>query len=259
MATRSASVSSDQSEQLNASAEKTGNDPPPYTLTDVVHMLANLNTKFDTMNSCLDTLSGAVTDLSGQVTGLAGRVADLQNKNDQLTEQNRELNAKVGSLEEKVGHLEERLDDVEGRSRRSNLLFYGIPQTSKNETWQESEETVKSVLKEKLGIEDNIQFDRVHRLKGGAGSSSSPPIIAKFAFYKDKEHVLRNKQKLKGSDIFVGEDFTKRVRDIRKKLSSHLKSAKAAQRSATMVYDHLIIEGKRYNYDPANDDIVLAT
>nr|KAG5705870.1 hypothetical protein BaRGS_030760 [Batillaria attramentaria] len=201
-------------------------------------MLASVNTKFDTMNSFLDTLSGAVTELNGQVAGrLAGRVADLQNKNDQLTEQNRELNAKVGSLE-KVGHLEERTDDVEGRSRRSNLLFYGIPQTNKNETWQESVDTVKSVLKEKLGVEDNIQFDRVHRLQGGAGSSSSPSIIAKFAFYKDKEHVLRNKQKLKGSDIFVGEDYTKRVRDIRKKLSSHLRSAKAAQRSATMVYDH---------------------
>nr|KAG5690472.1 hypothetical protein BaRGS_016472 [Batillaria attramentaria] len=206
-----------------------------------------------------ELFSGYFEWCGDQVAGLAGRVADLQNKNDQLTEQNRELNAKVGSLEEKVGHLEERLDDVEGRSRRSNLLFNGIPQTYTNETWQESEVTVKSVLKEKLGIEDNVQFDRVHRLKGGAGSSSSPPVIAKFTFYKDKEHVLRNKQKLKGSDIFVGEDYTNRMRDIRKKLSSHLKSAKAAQRSATMVYNHLIIEGKRYNYDPANDDIVLAT
>nr|KAG5700407.1 hypothetical protein BaRGS_010320 [Batillaria attramentaria] len=214
-------------------------------------MLSGLNAKFDGMNDTLNSLSGAVTGLNEQVATLTEQVTDLQNQNDHLAQQNRQLNEKVEGLEQKVGNLETQLDDAEGRARRNNLLFYGIPRTGDSESWQESEDKVKDVIREKLGISDDIQFDRVHRLKGGADS----PVIARFTFFKDKDMVLRKKQSLKGSDIFIGEDYTRRVRDVRRRLSAHLKVAKRDKKSAFMVFDHLMIEGKRYDYDPVSDTI----
>nr|KAG5689419.1 hypothetical protein BaRGS_017937 [Batillaria attramentaria] len=75
---------------------------------------------------------------------------------------------------------------------------------------------------------------------------------------------MRAKLKLKGTDIFVGDDFSKNVRDIRKKLSPFLKKAKEEKKLCKMVFDHLVMEGKRYVYDPhrghrLGPDIYLGT
>ena len=96
----------------------------------------------------------------------------------------------------------------------------------------------------------------MHRLR----NDSKSPIIARFTNFKDKQHVLRQKRKLsetsEGSTIFIGEDFSKGIRDVRRRLVPFLKTAKAApNNTARMVYDHLVINGKRFYYDPVSNDI----
>ena len=86
------------------------------------------------------------------------------------------------------------------------------------------------------------------------------PIIARFTNFKDKQRVLKQKRKLsetaEGSTIFIGEDFSKGVREVRKKLVPFLKNTKAnPKNNARMVYDHLVINGKRFYYDPVSNGI----
>ena len=51
---------------------------------------------------------------------------------------------------------------------------------------------------------------------------------------------------MEGNTIFFGEDFSKGVPEVRKKLVPFLKSAKAdPKNNARMVYDHLVINGKK--------------
>ena len=57
---------------------------------------------------------------------------------------------------------------------------------------------------------------------------------------------MKAKTKLKGSNVFISEDFSLRVREIRKKLLPHLKAAKDEKKKAAMVYDHLLINGKKF-------------
>ena len=60
----------------------------------------------------------------------------------------------------------------------------------------------------------------------------------------------------KGSTIIIGEDFSKGICDVRRRLVPFLKTAKAApNNTARMVYDHLVINGKRFYYDPVSNDI----
>ena len=61
---------------------------------------------------------------------------------------------------------------------------------------------------------------------------------------------------MKGSNIFIGEDFSLRVtsvREIRKKLTPHLKTARNQGRRATMVYDLLLIAGRKFVLDQNNE------
>ena len=99
-----------------------------------------------------------------------------------------------------------------------------------------------------------MQFDRVHRLNAKADS----PVIARCVFYKQKVEILKAKKKLKGnSNIYIGEDFTLRVRDLRKRLIPHLKKAKEERKRATLIFDHLLIEGKRYTVDKEDNLVDL--
>ena len=59
----------------------------------------------------------------------------------------------------------------------------------------------------------------------------------------DKAHVRKSKQKLRGSNVFIGEDFSLRERETRRKLTPHLNTAKDDGKGVTMVFDHLVIEG----------------
>ena len=115
---------------------------------------------------------------------------------------------------------------------------------------------VKDLIRDQLKITEDIQFDRVHRLR----NDSKSPIIARFTNFKDKQRVLRQKRKLsetsEGSTIFIGEDFSKGIRDVRRRLVPFLKTAKAAPNvTARMVYDHLVINGKLFYYHPVSNAI----
>jgi hypothetical protein len=137
--------------------------------------------------------------------------------------------------------VENNVDDLEGRSRRQNLLFHGLKR-EEGETQESLELRLRDVFTDKMDIMDHIEFDRVHRL----GNKVSAPVIARLTYYKDKIKLLRAKKKLMGSDIFIGEDFSRGVREIRKRLSQFLKAKKEAGQNVKMVFDHLVVEGEKF-------------
>ena len=91
-------------------------------------------------------------------------------------------------------------------------------------------------------------FNFVHRLS----SKPNSPVIARCAFFKDKVNILKDKRKLQGSNISIGEDFCARVRDIRRKLTPHLKAKRNEGCRVSMVFDHLLVDGKRFTVDDYN-------
>ena len=172
----------------------------------------------------------------------------MKTENVQLQTENRELTDRLENVKKK-------LDDLEGRSKRNNLIFTGLQkQTAADyESWGDCEKLVKDLIRDQLKITEDIQFDRVHRLR----YDSESPVIAQFTSFKDKQRVLRHKQKLsettEGSTLFIGEDFSKGIRDVRRRLVPFLKTARAApNNTARMVFDHLVINGKRFYYDPVS-------
>ena len=56
----------------------------------------------------------------------------------------------------------EKLTELEDRSRRNNLRIDGVEETP-NETWEICEGKVQDIVKNKLGITAEIEFDRCHR------------------------------------------------------------------------------------------------
>jgi hypothetical protein len=130
-------------------------------------------------------------------------------------------------------------------------LFHGL-QREEGETQEDLELRLREVITDNCEIAEDIEFDRVHRL----GSKVNAPVIARCTFYKDKVKLLKAKQKLKGSDIFIGEDFSRGVRETRKKLSVFLKAKKDEGQNAKMVHDHLVVEGEKFFLSPDGQSLV---
>ena len=91
--------------------------------------------------------------------------------------------------------IQARLDNLEGQSRRSNIILYGVPEAAQ-ESWDQTEARFKEVVSGKLGVQQEIHIERCHRL-GRKQHNKSRPIIAKMTFFKDKVKVMAQAQGVK--------------------------------------------------------------
>ena len=205
---------------------------------DFSAILQQINDNLAQLNSKVDMIAHDLSVLKAQIDN----VEDFQNA---LEAENEELRLKIRELEENN-------DKLESQSRRENLLFYGIPE-SENESWKDTENKVNDILKS-IDIDPTpIVIQRCHRLT----STAKPrPVIVKFLRFKDRELIFSEAmKKLKSTPYRVSEDFTKRIRELRKKLMPFLKEARDDGKRAFIRFDKLIIDGTVFAWDSAHNKI----
>lgn len=102
---------------------------------------------------------------------------------------------------------------------------------------------------ENLGIVlDDYAVDRAHRL-GQFDPYKPRPIIAKFCFFKQKQAILSAGVKLKGTNLFVGEDCPVNIRTARRELLAYVKPKNCRFK---LRYDKLYVDNTCFVYDHAN-------
>lgn len=218
------------------------------TLTDVMSMLQALGNRMD---SKLDEVKEEVHTLREEYTAMQDEVRGLREEVSGLRQQNDDMLKSHAALTEQMEDLARKTDDLEGRSRRNNLIFHGLERRD-NETSADCEDTLRDLFTDRLELSQDVEFDRIHRLN----SKPDSPVIARCVFYKQKLAVLKAKSKLRGTNIFIGEDFSSRVREVRRKLTPHLKRARSEGKRAVMIFNHLLIDGTKYTM--GTDDRLIA-
>lgn len=180
--------------------------------------------------------------LQNDLQALTKRVEELESKS--------QLTASPGpsaSSEPNISKMHEKIDDLENRSRRSNVLFYGISDTEKSEAWDVSERLVHEFCTNKLGITVST-IARAHRI--GCFSSDKPrPIIAKLYNEKEVESVMGNGFKLKYTTFSVSRDYSEAVRDRRRKLWQFSKIVKKDGDRVRLNFNKLLINNDTYYWD----------
>ena len=128
--------------------------------------------------------------------------------------------------------MKDKARDLEDRSRRGNIVMFGVPEAEGDKnTTEKTEELLIDVLEKqgllnKTDLENTYSlFKRVHRL-GPRKEGKTRPIIAKCSFYKDKERWLKSSSNLKGTPYSLAEDYCKTTLDIRRQLVARGKEAK---------------------------------
>ena len=207
-----------------------------------------LRVYMDSVNARVDSIFTQVLEVKSSLVNVNERLNTLSCKDEDL------LNT-VTSLQDNFKDVVKQADYLENQSRRNNLRFDGIPEDPR-ETWTETELKVKDTLVTTLGFSvteaSNIKIERAHRTgknlplhrtraPGGAPNHTARSVVVKFNSFKDREAILRRCKDRRPIGLFVNEDFSKRVVEIRNSHLPDLKRYKEQGKIAYLSYDKLIV------------------
>ncbi|XP_037498724.1 uncharacterized protein LOC119372322 [Rhipicephalus sanguineus] len=228
---------------------------PGPSMNDVLAELQKLTAGQSKLITEVQSLKNQVMSTDKTLTDLSKRMTELEQHYQALMPLRNELeavHAATGETGRLVSNLESRIDDADNRSRRNNLILYGIPDSNPSETFTQSEKLFIDNIREHMHISlDDKEIERAHRL-GRHSLGRNRPIIVKFALYKTKELVLAGGRKLKGTNCAIGEDFSPAVRNARKHLTAFGKSKGTPFK---LRFKTLVIGSKRYEYDESSNTV----
>jgi hypothetical protein len=133
--------------------------------------------------------------------------------------------------------LKEKQRNLEDRSRRNNIRIDGIYENDK-ETWGDTEEKVQTFFSEKLGLKD-VEIERAHRT-GRKNDGRPRTIVLNLQKYKDKVKVLKESYRLKGTNTYINEDFSRETVAIRKKLFAEVRERRLNGENVSVRYDKIV-------------------
>ncbi|XP_065680637.1 uncharacterized protein LOC136094560 [Hydra vulgaris] len=127
-----------------------------------------------------------------------------------------ELEKKKKSSNANIGENEKnKFRQLEDRQRRNNLRIEGVKEND-NESWNDTEKIIINIFENNLNV-NGVIIERAHRT-GIIEKKNPRTIVIKLLNHKDKVKILKNANKLKGSGIYINEDFSLETFTIRKKL-----------------------------------------
>lgn len=103
-----------------------------------------------------------------------------------------------------VERLEYKLEKIKRKEKTRNIIIRGA-----NFKWNDREKEIEDFLRNKLEV--NIKVEKAVRLKEGNNNTLSW-VLATLVSNEAKKEVMRKKGKLKGSKIYVDDDFTRSER-----------------------------------------------
>jgi hypothetical protein len=185
-----------------------------------------------------------LTDIRADVGDIKLSVVNLSEVITSVKSEVESVRIKCTKLEEENGRLFKKIEDLENQSRRSNLIFYNVPEDEKEE-WSTTESKVLDIVNKTMKVSTSeYDIERAHRL--GRKGQRNRPIIVRFAHFKKKDTILRAAKHLRQSRIQVTEDYSKQVRETRSKLKKFMIEARKRGHFAQLWFDRLKIDGAFY-------------
>lgn len=169
------------------------------------------------------------------------KVTDIKETQQTLVAENSELRKSVNSLQGQVNELE-------NSSRANNLLFSGVVVDANRSPI----DALRNFMTEELELPDahSIRINGAFRLKDGR-------IIGKFAFWPDRSRIFETaKARAAGRPWRVKADICRAWQLARKKLAPFYSKLVAEGYEVSVKKDFILVDGKRFNYDPAKNEII---
>ena len=237
-----------------------------------------------------------VEDIKSEVKELKKEISELKESASFTSSKYEEMKAKMGKVDVDIKaiyhqidglnndykysfeELEAKQEYLENQSRRNNVKIVGVKESDDEKTWDDTEKVVKNLIKNKLGITEEVVIGRAHRVgrkiknrahnrhvgsasASGDDSSVSPnqrktmprPIVAKIQSWKTKERIIREARIKRPKGVQFLNDFSKHTLERRASHIPEMLEAREQRKVAYMIMDRLIIRDKL----PGRDEDVV--
>ncbi|UYV63317.1 hypothetical protein LAZ67_2003735, partial [Cordylochernes scorpioides] len=198
---------------------------------DLKELIAALSSKMDDWGSKLESrLSGIELGMQKFDTRVQQLESSLESTASAV-----EVNVK------KIRELESRVSFMEMKNREKNLIFYGM-EGNGSENPDESRAKIKSLIKDKMQISDEIVISRCRRLS----KKDKAPMLVEVPEYSERIKIFKNSFKLRDLKIFVSKDYSPSTREQRRLLIPKWKEFLNKGITAKLRDDKLIVNGTVY-------------
>lgn len=160
-----------------------------------------------------------------------------------LSDENKALKEEIGLLRQHAETVKAKLVDLEGRSRRNNLIFKGLTWGPKTKDFRH---VISKFCSDNFGSDDRLWINRAHPL-----GRNRDAIIAHFPSDSDVDYIMSRTRNLKGTKYVVHRDYPSEVREKR----AYLMAVRAEVERVTgtrrmpLVFDHITIERVRFTWE----------
>lgn len=158
-----------------------------------------------------------------------------------LSIQESEAKLKTKADQSDLDILKSKMDDLENRSKRNNVVVWGVKEGCESDFSSIEEFIEKELFTNHMQLEEGIEVMRAHRtgVKRNSSNSDTPkprPIHVCLLRYTDKSYILKNaaaklkNNKYKDFSVFISDDVSRRVRIERAELrKNHLPRIKETE------------------------------
>ena len=218
------------------------------TLTSVESGLQKLEKIFERVSGLEKSVSNFGTELS-KLSNKAKEIEKIESDVETAVEF---ANIEIEVLKKKelvsgnkVKELQDKLIYQEVYNRRENLRFFGIPEPIGGT--EDEQQVVHKFLKElELGITEDIEFQRAHRI-GKKKNGETKPVIVRFLRFPEREMMFkRGSEMQEETNVKVYADYPKEISERRKQQWPRMKKAREERKTAIFLKcepDKLFING----------------
>ena len=234
------------------------------SVNEMRNEISGLHLKYDKIDKQVKNNREKIQDCEESVDAVSSLFDCAQNDNDTMRGEMKSLKREMESLKrendnlrEKQSASDEKILDLQCRSMRDNLIFFGIEESSNTKPpLDQAERDLEEFLDKEMNIEKKIEFHRVHRLGRRRRDQLNPrPIIAKFVNFKEREEIrYQASDKLTGTTYGIVEQYPREIEDRRKPLYEVVKKAKEEGHRARLIKDKLYINNELQNQYHGNQD-----
>lgn len=189
------------------------------------------------MNDQITKLESTISDLTTSLEFTQRELDDMKSEIKEYVKEKKDAKMRMDQLEERVNYQED-------YNRRKNVRINGVEERDSSETWEQTAAVVTSMVKDKMQLGE-LSLERAHRV-GPRNDARPRTIVARFSRFCDRDAVMRNARKLKGTNIFVDDDLCPASQAVKNAQMPLLKQAKAQGKIAFFRRTKLVIR-ERYN------------
>lgn len=179
-----------------------------------------------------------IDELKAMMMIMMGELREIRKAQERYSEEMSALKTENENLKGRVEKLEARVEISERSKRKKNIVIKGL------EIRREVKDEVACLL-QKIGADhaEVVSTRKVERRKGGS------IVIAEMRDWEAKREVMRSKNKLKGSQVYIDDDYTDEEWKVQSRLIGMAREERKKGGRAVVGYNKVTINGEVWKWN----------